>query len=149
METETVSLGLQMTNLYTCSGLPLPPNPPLCLASHLSHFPICLSPVSHLSVILSVRFYSCSLTRISTMTLPKEVTDLVESWFKTCGKVELTAGLKATTHYSGFSECKVERAMKQQVAKIRGNICPQKTRDGFKKRKIGEPTCYDPEVAKL
>ena len=49
------------------------------------------------------------------MTLPKEVTDLVESWFETYGKVKLTskngrdqllAGLKATTHYSGFSECK-------------------------------------------
>ncbi len=88
------------------------------------------------------------------MTLPKEVTELIETWFAEHGRVELSckngkdellSAVMATQHFHGAKKGDVEISLKYQIRKLRGVINPSKTRKAHKKRKIGDPTSHAPE----
>ena len=90
------------------------------------------------------------------MTLPKVVIQLCEAWIEEHGRVEFTqengrdelvSAVMALQlqHYHGKQKGAVESSVKSQIRTIRGVIHPEKTKKGFKKRKIGEATSNAPE----
>jgi len=89
------------------------------------------------------------------MTLPQEITDLFDDWYKQYGDVpcnarngkgELKTQLLKHASFQGLTKKKVDQTIDNQIRKRRKVIQPQKTNKDLKKRKIGEPGRFSAQM---